>query len=148
MLRNAGSGRGQDGDCGDVGAVYWEGVFADWQRGGGQPLWRACSDAVHERWLSRCLPFGRYGVLLKTDLFDEAFGAGLYPFLEGRGWRVVGVDTSARATAIVRARYAGLQTALADVRRLPFAEGSFDVVVSNSTLDHFAREADLVQGLT
>src|SRR5204863_8026948 len=30
-----------------------------------------------------------------------------------------------------------------DVRALPFADGSFDVVVSTSTLDHFQARADI-----
>jgi SAM-dependent methyltransferase len=33
------------------------------------------------------------------------------------------------------------------VRRLPFASGSFDVVVSNSTLDHFSTSHEIVDGL-
>jgi SAM-dependent methyltransferase len=37
----------------------------------------------------------------------------------------------------------GLRALVADVRRLPFADESFDLVVSNSTLDHFASAEDI-----
>jgi SAM-dependent methyltransferase len=36
---------------------------------------------------------------------------------------------------------------LCDVRRLAFADGSFDIVVSNSTLDHFALRSDITVAL-
>jgi ubiquinone/menaquinone biosynthesis C-methylase UbiE len=49
-------------------------------------------------------------------------------------------------TGAATARHPGLCGVAADVRRLPFADASFDVVVSNSTLDHFAA-ADIATSL-
>ncbi|MGI8558823.1 MAG: class I SAM-dependent methyltransferase [Solirubrobacteraceae bacterium] len=92
--------------------------------------------------LRRWLPAGQ-GTLLKTDLFDEAVGSGLYPELASRVREVAGVDVSAAAVQAVTERYPDLDARVADVLELPFADASFDVVVSNSTLDHFKTHAML-----
>jgi SAM-dependent methyltransferase len=44
---------------------------------------------------------------------------------------------------MAKGRYSDLQTIGADVRHLPFANGTFDGIVSNSTLDHFESLDDL-----
>jgi SAM-dependent methyltransferase len=59
----------------------------------------------------------------------------------------VGIDLSVTITTAARDRYPNLHAAAADVRSLPFADSAFDVVVSNSTLDHFATRDDLLAGL-
>ncbi|MEE9384251.1 MAG: class I SAM-dependent methyltransferase [Nannocystaceae bacterium] len=107
-----------------------------------QRLWRRHCDAVHVDLLSRWLP-KRLGSVLKTDLFDEASGEGLTPWLCARAESVTGVDLSKKVIDLARGRHAGLVTVLADVRELPFPAESFDVVVSNSTLDHFDEAADV-----
>jgi SAM-dependent methyltransferase len=89
-----------------------------------------------ERWVGTC--DGRW---LKTDLFEElSEHRALLPALTGTDW--VGVDIS---PAVVR--QAGLRSSVravaADVRSLPFASGSFDGVLSTSTLDHFDDVEDI-----
>ena len=59
----------------------------------------------------------------------------------------MGIDLSVTITTAARDRYPNLHATAADVRRLPFADSAFDVVVSNSTLDHFATRDDVVAGL-
>ena len=59
----------------------------------------------------------------------------------------MGIDLSVTITTAARDRYPNLHAAAADVRSLPFADGAFDVVVSNSTLDHFATRDDVLVGL-
>jgi SAM-dependent methyltransferase len=52
--------------------------------------------------------------------------------------------------AVVQAalrRYPRLDARRADVRRLPFEDGAFAVVVSNSTLDHFDSVAEIAVAL-
>jgi len=96
------------------------------------------NSALVERWL----PPGT-GTTLKTDLWDEAMGEGLYAAIAARSERVVGVDV-ARAIVIAAAeRYPDLDARVAHVHALPFEDGSFDAIVSNSTLDHFDDASEI-----
>jgi SAM-dependent methyltransferase len=126
---------------------YWDTVAEAWGKAHPQALWRAHSDAVNRQLLARWLPKGRVRRLLKTDVFDEACGDGLYSFLASRAERVVGMDLSASTLLSARTQNAGLCAVGADTRRLPFADGVFDVVVSNSTLDHFRSHSEIVASL-
>ncbi len=107
---------------------------------------RAYSDAVNGRLLRRWLP-RPCGRVLKTDLFVEAVGTGLVPLLERHSAGVTAVDASAFVVAAATRRYPRLRARAADVRELPFGDASFDVVVSNSTLDHFESLDDVATGL-
>lgn len=131
----------EDGATEAVG--HWEGVAREWEAAHPQPLWRAFKDRLHAEWLWRHLPPGQVTRALKTDLFDEAYGGGLASLLAARAEHVVGVDVSAAVVRVAQARHPGLRGVRADVRRLPFLSGHFDLVVSNSTLDHFASLDDV-----
>jgi SAM-dependent methyltransferase len=120
----------------DDASHYWDQVAERWDDGQ-QRLWGRHADAMHLRVIGPWLPGGRGGRLLKTDLFEEAWRDGLLPSLRGSGDTVVGIDLSLGTARRARSRHASLQAIGADVRRLPFRGESFDVVVSNSTLDHF-----------
>jgi len=85
--------------------------------------------------------------LLKTDLFDEAVGRGLYPELARHGAEVYGIDVSAVAVSAATRRYDQLEGRVGDVLAIPFDDECFDVVVSNSTLDHFGSHAQLRLGV-
>ena len=79
---------------------------------------------------------------LKTDAFDEACGR--RQLTAALGEHVVVVDVSPRVVAqVARAAWPGVALAAGDVRRLPFVDGSFDVVLSTSTLDHFDRRGEI-----
>jgi SAM-dependent methyltransferase len=121
---------------------YWDQVVVGWEPSVAHRLWRAHSDAVNIALLRRWLGGGNRSVL-KTDLFDEAVGAGLYPELAARAGEVVGVDVSAAAVHAASRRYPDLETLVGSVLALPFPDGRFDAIVSNSTLDHFATHAKL-----
>jgi SAM-dependent methyltransferase len=60
---------------------------------------------------------------------------------------VVAVDASTEAVAAARRRDPELDARVADVRALPFEAGSFDVVVSTSTLDHFSSRDEVGDAL-
>jgi len=82
---------------------------------------------------------------LKTDLFEEADGTdALVPCLFRRGTRVVGIDISSKIAASANTQLKDQASIIAaDARSLPFGSGSFDLVVSPSTLDHFRDPRDL-----
>ncbi len=74
-------------------------------------------------------------------LLDVACGGGLLaPFVTG--WTHVGVDLSRPGLLLARAH--GVLVAQADVVRLPFADGTFDVVVAGEILEHVEDLAGVV----
>lgn len=128
-------------------AEYWDTVVAEWHAGSAQQLWRAHSDAVNVGLCRRWWPRTEVKRMLKTDLFDEACGDGLFAFLSSRVPAVYGIDRSIEVARLARARLGAARITTADVRRLPFADGSFELIVSNSTLDHFERREEITTSL-
>jgi SAM-dependent methyltransferase len=126
---------------------YWDEIGAEWQGRGQTGVWRMVSDAVNRDLVTRWLPSRPDGRVLKTDLFDEVVGAGLVPDLLERFGSVTGIDVSPVVVDAARARYPRLRAEAADVRKLPFADETFDAVVSNSTLDHFPSQDDIAAAL-
>jgi SAM-dependent methyltransferase len=117
-------------------ALRWDEVGEAWQRRRPQRLWRRHSDAVNAALLERWLP-KRCERVLKTDLFDEANGAGLADVLGARAGTVVGVDVAPSMASAAGRDHDVISATVGDARALPFRDGAFDAVVSNSTLDHF-----------
>jgi SAM-dependent methyltransferase len=99
-------------------------------------LWRLHSDAVNGAFVRRALAGRRFRSALKTDLFDEAMTDGIVPVMRESADSVTGIDSSAEIVERVGDRSPNLAVRTADVRRLPFDQDSFDLVVSISTLDH------------
>jgi SAM-dependent methyltransferase len=128
------------------GGERWDGLARLWHEARPTPLWRRHSDAVNAKLVERWLPRDVDRVL-KTDLFDEAVSGGLYRVLADRAREVIGVDVSREIVREAVGRHEGLQGSEADVRDLPFEDGFFDAVVSNSTLDHFEEEGEIVASL-
>lgn len=77
--------------------------------------------------------------ILKTDLWDEAKNTRILAWAAARGARVFGIDIS--FPTIVQARTAftagRLGAVAADVRAIPFADGTFDAIYSMGTIEHF-----------
>ncbi len=130
----------------DVRNMCWHSAGADWKQGR-QRLWREHSDTINCSMLARWLPPGRVRFCLKTDLFDEMSSGGLFAFLSARTHRFVGIDVSGETLKIACVRHPTLMGIAADVRRLPFQREMFDLVVSNSTLDHFEGYDAIVESL-
>jgi len=91
------------------------------------------------------------GRLLKTDLFEEANGADQLLFdLCGDYGRALGFDhdfaTVAQAS-LRRPDGAAISFLACDARCIPLETGCIDVVVSNSTLDHFQKKSDFAVAL-
>jgi SAM-dependent methyltransferase len=86
------------------------------------------------------------GRILKTDLFEEAMGTAdsFFEDLAASSSAVFGMDVSPAMTVRARRLVRPAAKLLAcDTRRLPFADHSFALIVSPSTLDHFTNPADL-----
>lgn len=133
--------------AGSAGGHFWDRQLAPFisstaGNASGPSTWREFCDRLHTDLLTRWLP-GVSGRALKTDLFDEAAGAGLHDVLEQRFDHVVGIDVSASVAQAARQRNPELAAVRCDVRQLAFGESSFDAVVSNSTLDHFTNTGDI-----
>ena len=88
--------------------------------------------------------------LLKTDLFEEAVGPdALLDALHAEVGEAHAIDVSAAVVQRARRRLGAARALcqVADVRELPYADGSFSTVLSTSTLDHFEDPADLGKSL-
>ena len=121
-----------------AGNDYWEWPDNSWGKGR-QQLWREHSDAVNGSLLSRWYRAKKTDTVLKTDLFDEMCSTGLFSMLTSQTMRAWGIDISHATVRAARSRHAMLEGITADVRCLPFEDDTFDLVISNSTLDHFEK---------
>lgn len=115
------------------------------------PLVAAQKRAVHLEWIRRNIPPELpIHAVLKTDLFEEAYGPDQLLFSLPLNARLkIGFDLS--ATTVQRAADRSSDNACrfinADVRQLPFPDECIDVVLSNSTLDHFDTEREIEASL-
>ena len=92
-----------------------------------------------KRLLSEHLPDLARSAVLKTDLWDEVKNTRILQWMHGQGAAAFGVDISEPTVRQARAAFSddGLRATVADVRRLPFLDGSFDAVYSMGTIEHF-----------
>jgi SAM-dependent methyltransferase len=124
------------------------------------PLVAAQKRALHleliDRWIA-----GVPRLLLKTDLFEEAYGSDqLLPDLRSRCGMAIGLDISTETVRRARAQMTSrdchrlpvsnlpmTDLLVSDLRRLAVPSGSVDLVISNSSLDHFRSEAEFREAL-
>ncbi len=127
---------------------YWDGVAEHWIGLSRGRVWRRHADVVNAALLERWFPLSGLRTVLKTDLFEEAVGDGVYRLLRRHAVEVKGIDVSLQVVEAARRRNPDLDAVRADVRALPFPDASFDAAVSLSTLDHFADESDISVALS
>src|ERR1043166_5979629 len=107
--------------------------------------YRRCEMALLER------PVGslRGKRVLKLDLWNEAFNTRILDWMREQGAEVVGLDLSRVVAFQARrnARSNGHAPALlrADIRELPFAAGSFDVVYTMGTIEHIDEYREAIR---
>jgi SAM-dependent methyltransferase len=90
------------------------------------------------------------GRVLKTDLFEEAMGPDAFlADLNSDARVIIGMDVAPTIARQARKRIGNQRVhfAAADTRCLPFANAAFALIVSPSTLDHFANPQDLGRSL-
>lgn len=86
--------------------------------------------------------------VLKTDLFEEAFGEDrILPDLVPPARFVCGIDGSYSTTRAASLRGLQGRVAVSDVRRMGLKPDTFHLVVSTSTLDHFTNREDFAAAL-
>ena len=124
--------------------LHWQKMVDDGLAEFSIPLWRDFCDGLYLHLLNKWLGGRRFEASLKTDLFDEAIGVGLATWLCSVSARVEGVDLTPEIVKRAADRHPEITTRQADVRSLEaFPSPCFDLILSNSTLDHFRDETDL-----
>lgn len=126
---------------------YWDSISQTFTIGTEQTLWRSYSDQINISLLKAWLDNRRFSNLLKTDLFDESVSQGLYPFLNVYADVVHGIDIAPQVVDRAKKRFPELQAICTDIRDLSFNDNRFDLIVSNSTLDHFQSKDEIKKGL-
>ncbi|MDA0215633.1 MAG: class I SAM-dependent methyltransferase [Cyanobacteria bacterium] len=106
-------------------------------------LWRDYCDAIHASLMSKWIGNRQFSTALKTDLFDEACGNGMVPLLSHLAEHVVGIDIADSIVELATQRHPCLTAHTDDVRKLSYPDNTFDLIFSNSTLDHFVNPQDL-----
>jgi len=113
------------------------------------PLVASQKRDIHQRWVRSAVGHRSRGTVLKTDVFEEAYGADrifndLFP-----GVRLaIGMDLNPRTAHAAAVRNgAAFRSIACDVRHLALPAESMDVVVSMSTLDHFDSAEDIGRSL-
>jgi len=132
-------------------ARHWNRVARAWRgREHDNPILAAHKRRVYSDLLARWMGDRTPILVLKTDLFAEAFNE--EEFVSGFDWRrsMVGIDISSAVLQCARERTSigplrGY--VVSDVRLLPFAADTFDAVISDSTLDHLSTEQEIVAAL-
>ncbi len=76
--------------------------------------------------------------LLKADLWNEGVGCRnlLAQFEGNKNFSLFGIDLSLTVCSSAKSRSKNSHIAQADIRNLPFAKNSFDILLDISTLDH------------
>jgi ubiquinone/menaquinone biosynthesis C-methylase UbiE len=135
-------------------AKDWERVAGDWfLKHSPDELLAEHKKNTHLKLVARWAPQIAGARVLKTDLFEEAFGPDQLLFdLAAASGDAIGIDLCREIAAQARKRGAthGIDSTgylCSDVRCLPFSDNSIDLIVSDSTLDHFATEAEIVSAL-
>ena len=92
-----------------------------------------------QRLLADLVPDLAGKLLFKTDLWDEAKNSEILLWAAQRGARVAGADIALATAVQARQVLVGQRPLLAaaDVRRLPFRDGTLDLVYSMGTIEHF-----------
>lgn len=135
-------------------ADYWNHIARGWHLGGYcNELLGEHKRKVYLNLIARWVDITDRQRILKTDLFAEAFDVEQFLFDISKANRsIVAFDVSNEIVALARSNaerygvYDG-KYLCCDVRHIPLQDNSVDLIVSDSTLDHFPTEAEIITGL-
>jgi SAM-dependent methyltransferase len=138
----------------DKEAEHWDQVAKGWfQKGYANELLAEHKRKTYLSLIARWTDVNNSRRLLKTDLFSEAFGLEQFLFdLAPVKSKITAIDVSKNIVAQAKrqAILYGVDTGkflCCDVKSLPFQNEYFDLIISDSTLDHFPSEADIIIAL-
>lgn len=109
------------------------------------PLVAAQKRSEHQKLIRDWAGESFSGHVLKTDLFEEAYGSDRILFdLFASASRVTGIDIefSTVQKAMVNCPLPSARFLTTDLRQFAIQSASVDLIVSNSTLDHFETRAE------
>lgn len=117
--------------------LYWDRYSRKVQKGRFQDRIAQHKKDVHLRLIRAWAPSLTGRLVLKTDSYEEAFGRdALLDALAETAGKAIGLDISSEIASRAKNRFPGLSFLATTIKHLPFRTASFDVIVSNSTLDH------------
>ncbi len=135
-------------------AEHWDKVARGWSgKSYANELLAEHKRKVYIRLVSRWADMTKSQRVLKTDLFAEAFGPEQFLFdLAPLKDNIVAIDVSREIVAGAKRQAVphGVDTGkflCGDVKHLPFRSQYFDLIISDSTLDHFPHETDIITAL-
>jgi SAM-dependent methyltransferase len=135
-------------------AEHWDQVASGWsEKGYANELLAEHKRKTYINLIARWAEGTSNQRILKTDLFAEAFELEQFLFdIAPVNSNVVGIDISTEIVALAKrqARQRGIDSGkylCCDVKHLPLQDSSIDLIISDSTLDHFPSEADIVAAL-
>jgi SAM-dependent methyltransferase len=103
---------------------------------------------VHQAWIRAALAGRPVHAILKTDLFEEAYGQDrIFNDLFTHEHLAVGIDLNERTARSAGRLAAHFKRIICDVRTLAIRDAAFDAVISTSTLDHFTKESEIARSL-
>lgn len=137
----------------DKEAEHWDQVAEGWSHKGYiNEILAEHKRNTYLRLISGWADVTKSHIVLKTDLFAEAFGPEQFLFELNTPSGIVGMDVSRNIViqAKGQARHHNKDSSkylCCDVKHLPFCDNSFDLIISDSTLDHFPSESDIVTSI-
>jgi SAM-dependent methyltransferase len=140
-------------ELGPVVSEYWDLIASKSNGKGGEDLWRAHLKEVHQKLKAKWRKKGKSGRGLKTDLYDEAISVhDLISLFGSECDHMVGTDVSLETAQAAKHRMKNTwggwdQVVVSDARNQAFKSRVFDEILSNSTLDHFSDQTDLLASL-
>ena len=137
----------------DKEAEHWDQVAKGWfQKSYANELLAEHKRNTCLRLISGWADVAHSQMILKTDLFAEAFGPEQFLFELTTPNSIVAIDVSKEI--VTQAKGQAQQYSVdsskylcCDVKHLPFRSNSFNLIISDSTLDHFPSETDIITAL-
>jgi len=135
-------------------AEYWNRVSGGWHvRGYSNELLGEHKRKTYLNLLARWVDITAMQRILKTDLFAEAFDVEQFLFnIAQNNSNIIAFDVSSNIVALAKSNaehhgVKGREYLCCDVKHIPLQDNSVDLIISDSTLDHFPAETDIVTAL-